>query len=67
MTNLSGFGVQIMPNGRKTFTDEAFIPSDEATRRAYAKAYADTNPLYYGDQPSFDQSLKKIAAWSGQL
>ena len=47
--------------------NEAFILRDEATRKAYAKAYADTSALYYGDPPAFDQILKEIAAWSAKL
>ncbi len=47
--------------------NEAFILSDEATRQAYAKAYADTSALYYGDPPTFDEILGEIAAWSDRL
>jgi hypothetical protein len=47
--------------------NEAFILSDEATRRAYAKAYEDTSALYYGTPPTFDQILKEIAGWTDRL
>ncbi len=47
--------------------NEAFILSDEAVRKAYAKAYADTSALYYGEPPTFDQILKEIADWSDCL
>jgi hypothetical protein len=47
--------------------NEAFILSDSETRKAYAKAYADTSALYYGKPPTFDQILKEIAAWSDRL
>ncbi len=47
--------------------NEAFILSDPETRKAYAKAYADTSALYYGTPPTFDQILKEIAAWSDRL
>jgi hypothetical protein len=47
--------------------NEAFILSDEPTRRSYAKAYADTSALYFGTQPSFDQILREIAGWSDRL
>lgn len=47
--------------------NEAFVLSDPQTRKAYAKAYADTSALYYGDPPTFDQILTEIAAWSDRL
>jgi hypothetical protein len=47
--------------------NEAFILSDEASRKAYAKAYADTSALYYGESPTFDQILQEIAAWRDRL
>lgn len=47
--------------------NEAFVLSDEATRRLYAKAYADTRALYYGDQPTFDEILREIAVWRDRL
>jgi Nucleotidyl transferase AbiEii toxin, Type IV TA system len=47
--------------------NEAFILSDEASRKAYAKAYADTSALYYGDSPTFDQIFQEIAAWRCRL
>jgi hypothetical protein len=47
--------------------NQAFVLSDPDTRKAYAKAYADTSALYYGDKPTFDQILKEIAAWRAKL
>ncbi len=47
--------------------NEAFILSDDATRKAYAKAYADTSALYYNAPPTFDEILKEIAAWRDRL
>ena len=47
--------------------NEAFILSEEATRRAYAKAYEDTSALYYDTPPKFDQILKEIASWTDRL
>jgi hypothetical protein len=47
--------------------NEAFILSDEATREVYAKAYVETRALHYGDPPTFDQILGKLAEWRGRL
>jgi Nucleotidyl transferase AbiEii toxin, Type IV TA system len=47
--------------------NDAFILSDPATRRAYAKAYADTGALYYGNAPTFDEILEAIVAWRSRL
>lgn len=47
--------------------NQAFVLSDPETREAYAKAYADTSALYYGDKPSFDQILDAIAALRERL
>lgn len=47
--------------------NDAFVLSDEAIRRLYAKAYANTSTLYYGDPPTFDEILQKIAAWRDRL
>jgi hypothetical protein len=47
--------------------NEAFVLSDEATRRLYAKAYADTRALYYAAPPTFDEILEEIAAWRDRL
>ncbi len=47
--------------------NQAFILSDPGTRKSYARAYADTSALYYGEKPTFDQILKEIGAWSGRL
>jgi Nucleotidyl transferase AbiEii toxin, Type IV TA system len=45
----------------------AFILADPETRKAYARAYADTSALYYGEPPTFDGILGEIAAWSDRL
>jgi hypothetical protein len=47
--------------------NDAFILSDQATRATYARAYANTRALYYGDPPTFDQILGKIAEWRDRL
>lgn len=47
--------------------NEAFILTDKATREAYARAYADTRALYYGNPPTFDEILNEIAAWRAKL
>lgn len=47
--------------------NQAFILSDPVTREAYAKAYADTSALYYGNKPTFDQILKLISTWCDRL
>jgi hypothetical protein len=47
--------------------NEAFILSDPETREAYAKAYADTRALYYGDKPTFDQIVTAMGAWIDRL
>ena len=35
--------------------NEAFLLTDPATRKSYAKAFADSTALYYGDKPTFEQ------------
>jgi len=45
----------------------AFILADPETRKAYARAYADTSALYYGEPPTFDEILGEISAWSDRL
>ena len=47
--------------------NQAFILADPATREAYAKAFAESSALYYGDKPTFDQILKEIGAWIDRL
>ena len=47
--------------------NQAFILTDPETRKAYAKAFAESSALYYGDKPTFEQILKEIAAWIERL
>jgi len=47
--------------------NQAFILSDPKTRKLYAKAYADSTALYYGDKPTFEKLLEEIAYWADQL
>jgi hypothetical protein len=47
--------------------NEAFLLSDQKTRAAYAKAYADSSALYYKDKPTFEQILNEIADWADRL
>ncbi|SIO66672.1 Nucleotidyl transferase AbiEii toxin, Type IV TA system [Bradyrhizobium erythrophlei] len=42
--------------------NEAFLLSDARTRATYAKAYAISGALYYGDRPTFEQVLNEISA-----
>jgi hypothetical protein len=36
--------------------------SDPGTRKTYAKAFAESTALYYGNKPTFDEILKEIGA-----
>jgi hypothetical protein len=47
--------------------NQAFILADPETRTAYAKAFAESSALYYGDKPSFDAILKEIGTWINLL
>jgi hypothetical protein len=47
--------------------NEAFILSDPATRESYAKAYAESTALYYGDKPTFEEILAEIGDWAERL
>ena len=47
--------------------NEAFILNDPKTRKTYADAFAKTSALYYGDKPTFEQILAKIAEWIDRL
>ena len=40
--------------------NEAFLLSDEQTRAAYVAAFAATRALYYREQPSLDEILRRI-------
>jgi hypothetical protein len=45
----------------------AFILADPETRNAYAKAFAESSALYYGDKPTFEQILAEIGKWIDRL
>ncbi len=47
--------------------NQAFILADPETRKAYAKAFADSSALYYGDKPTFNKILENIAVWRNRL
>jgi hypothetical protein len=47
--------------------NEAFILSDQETRKTYAATYAKTSALYYGSKPAFDQILGRIKEWIDRL
>lgn len=47
--------------------NQAFVLSNAETRKLYAKAYADSTALYYGDIPTFDQILAEIGKWAERL
>ena len=47
--------------------NQAFILADPETRKAYAKAFAESSALYYGDKPTFEQILKEIGIWIDRL
>lgn len=47
--------------------NEAFILSDHETRASYARAFAETSALYYGNKPTFEEILAEIAKWAARL
>lgn len=47
--------------------NQAFILADPATRASYAKAFAESTALYYGQKPTFEQVLARISAWIDRL
>ncbi len=47
--------------------NEAFLLNNPATRKLYAKAYAESTALYYGDKPTFEQIIAEIAKWTNKL
>jgi Nucleotidyl transferase AbiEii toxin, Type IV TA system len=47
--------------------NDAFILADPETRKAYAKAFADSSALYYADKPTFEQILEEIGKWIDRL
>lgn len=47
--------------------NEAFIISDEATRKLYQENYLATSALYYREQPSFDALLERVLSVINEL
>jgi hypothetical protein len=47
--------------------NQAFILADPETRELYAKAFAESSALYYGDKPTFEQILQEIGIWIDRL
>ena len=47
--------------------NQAFMLADPDTRKAFAKAFAESSALYYGDKPTFEQVLEEIERWSTRL
>lgn len=47
--------------------NEAFILSNPETREAYAKAFAESSVLYFGEKPTFEQVLEEISKWIDRL
>jgi Nucleotidyl transferase AbiEii toxin, Type IV TA system len=47
--------------------NEAFNLRSAGARALYAKAFADSTALYYGEKPSFEQILASIGAWTSKL
>ena len=54
-------------DNQKISQNEAFALSAPETRTSYAKAFADSTVLYYGDKPTFDQILAEIGKWKARL
>jgi len=54
-------------DNRNIAENQAFILADPETRKAYAKAFADSSALYYGDKPTFNKILEDIAVWTNRL
>jgi hypothetical protein len=47
--------------------NQAFLLSDPKTRKLFEEAYEASKALYYGDKPSFDAILKRIAERADRL
>lgn len=47
--------------------NQAFVLSDPKTWKLFEEAYDASKALYYGDKPSFDAILRRIAEWAGRL
>ena len=46
---------------------EAFVLSDPKTRALYARAFAESAALFYGEKPAFEQVLGRIGEWTDRL
>jgi hypothetical protein len=47
--------------------NEAFVLSDPKTRALYARAFAESAALYYGEKPAFEQVVGRIGEWTDRL
>lgn len=47
--------------------NDAFLLSDPAVHKLYAKAFTESAALYYGDKPTFEQILAEIGKWTSKL
>jgi hypothetical protein len=47
--------------------NQAFVLADPETRKAYAKAFAESAALYYGNKPNFEDILQEIGTWADRL
>lgn len=54
-------------DNQKIAENQAFVLSDPEMRATYAKAFAGSTALFYGQKPSFEQVLKRIAQWADRL
>jgi hypothetical protein len=51
----------------KITENQAFVLSNPKTRKLFEEAYSASKALYYGDKPSFDVILKRIAEWADRM
>jgi hypothetical protein len=51
----------------KITENQAFVLSNPKTRKLFEQAYNASKALYYGDKPTFDVILKRIAEWADRL
>jgi hypothetical protein len=67
--SVQGAQEQALPRRRQSdiAQNQAFILADPETRKAYAKAFAESTALYYGDKPTFEQILAEIGKWIDRL
>jgi hypothetical protein len=47
--------------------NQAFVLADPESRKGYAKAFAESSALYYGEKPTFEQILEEIGKWIDRL